>query len=55
MKASDYISFPDIMYNDIPVVLNPSARNAYDQLERDLLLQVDENTITAGSAGAQVY
>lgn len=51
MKASDYISLPDIIYNDIPVVLNPSARNAYDQLERDLLLQVDENTITAGSAG----
>lgn len=51
MKASDYITLPDVIHNDIPVMLDPAARKAYEQLEMDLLLTVDENTITAGSAG----
>ena len=51
MKASDYISLPDVMHHDIPVMLDSAAQKAYEQLEMDLLLQVDENTITAGSAG----
>lgn len=51
MKASDYISLPDVMHHDIPVMLDTAARKAYEQLEMDLLLHVDENTITAGSAG----
>lgn len=50
MKASDYLSLPDVIYDDIPVMLNTTARKAYEQLEKELLLQVDENTITAGSA-----
>lgn len=51
MKAEDYITLPDVMFNDVPVMLSPAAKKAYEQLEYDLLLQVDENTITAGSAG----
>lgn len=51
MKASDYITLPDVIHNDIPVMLDNAARKAYEQLEMDLLLQIDENTITAGSAG----
>ena len=51
MKASDYVSLPDVIYNDIPVKLNATAQKAYEQLEKELLLQIDENTITAGSAG----
>lgn len=51
MKATDYISLPDVMQNDIPVALDAKARKAYEELETELLLQVDENTITAGSAG----
>lgn len=51
MKAADYLTLPDVLYNDIPVALDAQAAKAYHQLETDLLLQVDENTITAGSAG----
>ena len=51
MKASDYLTLPDVIHNDIPVALDASATKAYRQLETDLLLQVDENTITAGTAG----
>ena len=51
MKAEDYLDLPDVIYNDIPVLLNQSARKAYEQLESELLLQVDMETITASSAG----
>lgn len=51
MKAEDYITLPDVIHNDIPVVLDAPAAKAYHQLETDLLLQIDENTITAGTAG----
>ena len=51
MKASDYLTLPDVIHNDIPVALDASATKAYRQLETDLLLQVDEDTITAGTAG----
>lgn len=51
MKASDYLSLPDVMHNDIPVALDSKAQKAYTELETELLLQVDEETITAGSAG----
>lgn len=50
MKASDYIVLPDVIHSDIPVVLDAAAQKAYTSLENDLLLQIDENTITAGSA-----
>lgn len=51
MKASDYIHLPAVIHNDIPVALNAAAQRAYNRLETELLLQIDENTITAGSAG----
>lgn len=51
MKAEDYLTLPDVIFNDIPVVLDAAAAKAYSQLENDLLLQVDENMITAQSAG----
>lgn len=50
MKAEDYLELPDITYNTIPVVLDNKAQKSYDKLEREMLLQVDESTIDAGSA-----
>lgn len=51
MKAEDYLNLPDRMFDDVPVVLDDKARKAYRQLERDLLLELDEGQITAASAG----
>ncbi len=51
MKASDYLTLPKVIYNDIPVALNTRAQKLYTELETELLLQIDEDTITAGSAG----
>lgn len=50
MKAEDYLELPDITYNNIPVVLDSKAEKAYQKLETEMLLQVDESTIDAGSA-----
>ncbi|MFR9537671.1 MAG: DEAD/DEAH box helicase [Rikenellaceae bacterium] len=51
MKASDYLTLPDVIENDIPVALDASATKAYLQLETDLLLRIDGDTIAAQSAG----
>ena len=50
MKAEDYLELPDITYNTIRVSLDKKAEKAYKQLERDMLLQIDDQTIDAGSA-----
>ena len=50
MKAEDYLELPDYIEDVVPVVLDPAARKAYDRMEQDMLLSVDEQMITAGSA-----
>lgn len=50
MKAEDYLELPELVYNDIPVKLDTATQKAYDRLERDTLLPVDDTVITAGSA-----
>lgn len=50
MKAEDYLELPDITYNTVHVVLDSKAQKSYEKLEREMLLQVDESTIDAGSA-----
>lgn len=50
MKAEDYLELPELVYSDIPVKLDTAAQKAYDRLERDTLLPVDDTVITAGSA-----
>ncbi len=50
MKAEDYLELPDCIYNDIPVVLDKKSREAYNRLEREMLLEIDEDLIDAGTA-----
>lgn len=50
MKAEDYLTLPEFVEDVIPVVLDSKARKAYDRLEKEMLLQVDDQLITAGSA-----
>lgn len=53
MKAEDYLSLPEIVTEDIPVVLDSKARAAYRELEREAILEVSEDeVITAASAAA---
>ncbi|MCF8566893.1 DEAD/DEAH box helicase [Alicyclobacillus tolerans] len=50
MKAEDYLELPDFMSVTVPVVLDSKGKTAYESLEREMLLEVDESTIDAGSA-----
>ncbi len=50
MKAEDYLELPDVTSVIVPVVLDDKAKAAYKRLETEMLLQVDESTIDAGSA-----
>ena len=50
MKAEDYLELPEYIEDIVPVELDARARKAYKKMERDMLLQVDEQTITAQSA-----
>lgn len=54
MKAEDYLQLPDYIEHEIPIILDTKTKKAYDQFERDLLLEVDEDIITAGTAGVLV-
>ena len=50
MKAEDYLQLPDLISVDVPVKLDAAAQKAYDKMERDMLLEVDDEQIDAGSA-----
>lgn len=50
MKASDYLQLPDCVVVDVPVYLPSKVKAQYEDFERRMLLQVDENTLDAGSA-----
>lgn len=52
MKAEDYLSLPELIEHDVPVVLDKAAQTAYDRLERDALLEIDADTVTAANAAA---
>lgn len=52
MKADDYLTLPEMVYQDIPVLLDPAAQMNYRQLEREALLEIDTDIITAANAAA---
>lgn len=50
MKAEDYLTLPECTHVNTPVLLDAKAKKAYETMERDMLLEVDEDFITADSA-----
>lgn len=51
MSAKDYLQLPPYIVDDVPVMLDAGAREKYKKLESTTLLNVDDSTITAASAG----
>ena len=51
MKAEDYLELPNLITHDIPVELDSKSRKAYNQFEKDMLLQIDDDVVTASMAG----
>jgi len=50
LSALDYLELPERIDNVIHVALDAKSRKAYEQFEREMLLEVDETTLDAGSA-----
>lgn len=50
LKAEDFLELPDLIVHEVPVQLDAKALRAYQELERRMLLTVDEKTIDACSA-----
>lgn len=54
MKAEDYLHMPELVVNDIPIRLSPGEMETYWELEREKLMEVEGEQITALTA-ATVY
>lgn len=50
MKSEDYLELPDYIESTVPVTLDAKAKRAYDKLEKEMLLEVDTQLVTAQSA-----
>lgn len=50
MTAEDYLQMPDRIDITVPVALPESARKAYETMERDLVLPMQDKAITAQNA-----
>ena len=52
MKADDYLTLPDCIDDEVPVVLDKQARKAYNTLERQMVLELEDEDLTVTSAAA---
>ena len=52
LDANDYIDMPDIVYNDIPLVLSKPLQNKYKELENNFFLEFAGADATAFNAAA---
>lgn len=52
MKAKDYLTLPDCIDDEVTVVLDNQARKAYNTLERQMVLELEDEDLTVTSAAA---
>lgn len=52
MKAEDYLQMPDRIVNDIHIQLSEEEKRHYDELEKEKVLELDDQEITALSAAS---
>lgn len=52
MKASDYLDLPKTVINDVKVKFTPEIQSLYDEFEREQILSLDAEDITAVNAAA---
>lgn len=50
MQAGDYLDLPECLSVTVPVQLDAKAQAAYKKLEREMLLEIGDSVIDAGSA-----
>lgn len=52
MTAEDYLDMPERIDVSVPVALPPKLQREYESLERDFLIEIDAEGVTAVNAGA---
>ena len=50
LKSEDYLKLPDVIYNKVYVELPEKILTQYQEFEKELVLDMTDNTITASSA-----
>ena len=50
MSASDYLQLPELIYDEVPVILDAKSQEQYRRMERDMLLPLDGHDIDAQTA-----
>jgi SNF2 family DNA or RNA helicase len=52
MKSTDYLQMPELISSEYPVRLSEQERQRYDELKRNLVLQLANGDVTAANAAA---
>lgn len=50
MRAEDYLDVPPVIHNDIAVTLPVKAARQYAELEKEFLIEIEDETVTAATA-----
>lgn len=51
MRSVEYLDMPERIDNIIELDMTPSVKDTYKELKRDFVIEINENTITAATAG----
>jgi SNF2 family DNA or RNA helicase len=54
MAAKDYLELPDRIDSNVVVQLPPKAKKAYDQMEKDFLIEIDDGEVLAANAAVKI-
>lgn len=52
MKSTDHLKMPELVTAEYPVRMSEDERERYDEMKRDLVLQIPDGEITASNAAA---
>ena len=52
MRATDYLNMPTLISSECPVCLSQEERKRYEDMKRDLVLQLPDGEVTAANAAA---
>lgn len=52
MKAADHLSMPELVSTEYVVQLSEKEREKYDRLKKDLVLETEDNEVTAANAAS---
>ena len=54
VRADDVLDLPDVIHENCPVDLPPSARRAYAQMEKEFQTEIGEGTVTAANGAVKL-